>query len=323
MPEMTFAQALGAALREEMQRDPDVVLMGEDVGVHGGVFTVSKGLLDEFGPGRVRDTPISEAGFIGLAAGAAMTGMRPVVEIMYMDFMLVGADSVVNQAAKMRYMTGGQVQVPIVIRTQQGGGRGNAAQHSQSLDAMWAHVPGLKVVMPVTPYDAKGLLKSAIRDNNPVMFIEHKLLYFTKGDVPDGEYALPLGKAEVKRKGADVTIVGVSRSVLHASEAAEKLAAEGISAEVIDVRSVRPLDIETILNSVRKTHRLVLVHEAVQFGSVISEIAATVQEQGFDYLDAPISRVGGADSPVAYSLPLEQAQLPDADKIVAAVRKVL
>lgn len=323
MPEITFAQALNQALREEMQRDPAVVLLGEDVAVHGGVFTVSKGLLAEFGPERVRDTPISEAAFIGLAAGAAATGMRPVVEIMYMDFMLVGADSVINQAAKMRYMTGGQVQVPMVIRTQQGGGRGNGAQHSQSLDALFAHVPGLKVVMPSSAYDAKGLLKSAIRDNNPVMFIEHKLLYFTQGEVPETEYTLPLGKAEVKRQGSDVTLVALSRSVVHALEAAEKLAAEGISVEVIDPRTVRPFDFETILNSVRKTHRLVVVHEAVQFGSVISEIAATVQEQAFDALDGPIKRVGGADSPLAYSLPLEQAQLPNTDQIMLAVRSLM
>jgi pyruvate dehydrogenase E1 component beta subunit len=323
MPEMTYAQALNAALTEEMRRDADVVLLGEDVGVHGGVFTVSKGLLDEFGADRVRDTPISEAAFIGLATGAAMTGMRPVVEIMYMDFMLVGADSVVNQAAKMRYMTGGQVQVPLVIRTQQGGGRGNAAQHSQSLDALWAHVPGLKVVLPATPYDAKGLLKSAIRENNPVLFIEHKLLYFTKGEVPASEYTLPIGNAEVKRSGTDVTIVAISRSVLHALEAAEQLAKDGISAEVIDPRTIRPMDFETIISSVQKTHRLVLVHEAVQFGSIISEIAATVQERAFDFLDAPITRVGGADSPVAYSLPLEQEQLPNADKIITAVKNVV
>lgn len=323
MPEMNFAQALNAALREEMQRDPSVVLLGEDVAVHGGVFTVSKGLLSEFGPERVRDTPISEAAFIGLAAGAAATGMRPVVEIMYMDFMLVGADSVINQAAKMRYMTGGQVQVPMVIRTQQGGGRGNGAQHSQSLDALFAHVPGLKVVMPSSPYDAKGLLKSAIRDNNPVMFIEHKLLYFTQGEVPDTEYTLPLGKAKVKREGSDVTVVGLSRSMQLALEAAEKLATEGISVEVIDPRTVRPFDFETILSSVRKTHRLVLVHEAVQFGSVISEIAATVQEQAFDSLDGPVKRVGGADSPLAYSLPLEQAQLPTTDQVMLAVRSLM
>ncbi|MBI3761833.1 MAG: alpha-ketoacid dehydrogenase subunit beta, partial [Chloroflexi bacterium] len=281
MPELTYAQALNAALREEMQRDPAIVMMGEDIATHGGVFTVSKGLLAEFGPERVRDTPISEAAFVGLAAGAAATGLRPVVEIMYMDFMFVAADSVVNQVAKMRYMTGGQVKVPLVIRTQQGGGRGNAAQHSQSPDAMWAHVPGLKVVLPATPYDAKGLLKSAIRDDNPVMVIEHKLLYPTKGEVPDGEYSVPIGRADIKRAGNDVTIVAISRSVLHALAAADKLAAEGISAEVIDARSIRPMDFETIVNSLKKTNRMVLAHEAVRFGSILGEISATVQEMAF------------------------------------------
>jgi pyruvate dehydrogenase E1 component beta subunit len=220
-------------------------------------------------------------------------------------------------------MSGGQVTVPLVIRTQQGGGRGNAAQHSQSLDAFFAHVPGLKVVLPATPADAKGMLKAAIRDNNPVIFIEHKLLYFTKGEVPDNIEPIALDKAAVKREGTDVTIVGVSRSVQLALEAAEKLAEHGISAEVIDLRSVRPLDMDTILESVRKTHKLVLVHEAVQPGSVMSEIAATVQEQGFDLLDGPVQRVGGADSPVAYSLPLEQAQLPDVEKIILAVERVV
>lgn len=322
MSEITYAQALNAALREEMQQDGNVVLLGEDVGVQGGVFTVSKGLLQEFGHDRVRDTPISEAAFVGLAAGAAITGMRPVVEIMYVDFMLVAADSIINQVAKLRYMSGGQVQVPLVIRTQQGGGRGNAAQHSQSLDALWAHIPGLKVVLPATPYDAKGLLKSAIRDNNPVIFIEHKLLYFNKGEVPDTAYTIPIGRADIKRAGTDVTIVALSRSVLTALEAADALAAEGISAEVIDLRSIRPLDYETILASLAKTHRLLLVHEAALSGSILGEIAATVQELGFDELDAPIQRVGGADSPLAYSLPLEQVQLPDATLIVNAVKNL-
>lgn len=323
MPEITYAQALNAALREEMQRDSNVVLLGEDVAGHGGVFTVSKGLLKEFGADRVRDTPISEAAFISLAAGAAMTGMRPVVEIMYMDFMLVAADSIINQVAKIRYMTGGQVHVPLVIRTQQGGGRGNGAQHSQSLDVLWAHIPGLQVVLPVTPSDAKGLLKSAIRSNNPVIFIEHKMLYFTKGDVSESGELLPLDKAQVKREGNDVTIVALSRSVLLALQAAEQLAQTGVSAEVIDLRSLRPLDIETIMASVTKTHRLVLVHEAVQFASIMSEVAATVQELGFTLLKGPIQRVGGADSPMAYSLPLEQVQLPSTEKIIRAVKQIL
>ena len=291
MPEMNFAQALNATLREEMQRDPAVVLLGEDVAVHGGVFTVSKGLLAEFGPepgpryahfrsrvhwtrgGRRRDGHASHRRNHVYGLYARRRGLRDQPgsqDALYDRRASPGADG-------HSHTTGWR--------------RGNGAQHSQSLDALFAHVPGLKVVMPSTPYDAKGLLKSAIRDNNPVMFIEHKLLYFMQGQVPDTEYTLPLGKADVKRAGSDVTVVGLSRSVLHALEAAEKLAAEGISVEVIDPRTVRPFDFETILNSVRKTHRVVLVHEAVQFGSVISEIAATIQEQAFDALDGPIQRV--------------------------------
>lgn len=323
MPEMTYAQALNAALREELTRDPNVILWGEDIGLHGGTFTVTKNLMNEFGHDRVTDTPISEAGFIGMAVGAAMTGLRPVVEIMFADFLFVAADQIINQMAKMRYMTGGQVKVPMVIRTQGGGGRGSGAQHSQSPDAMFAHVPGLKLVMPSTPADAKGLLKSAIRDDNPVMVFEHKLLYFTKGEVPDGDITIPLGRANLVRTGKHVTIAALSRSVTFAIEAADKLAAEGIYAEVIDIRSVRPLDLDTIVRSLKKTNRLVLVHEDVQFGSILSEISATVQEEAFDYLDAPITRVGGADSPLAASLPLEMAQLPNADKIVAAVKRVM
>ena len=322
MPECTYAQALNMALREELQRDSRVVLMGEDIAVHGGVFGITRGLLTEFGASRVRDTPISESAFIGLAVGAAMTGLRPVAEVMYVDFMLVAADPVMNQAAKMRYMTGGQVSVPMVIRTQQGGGRGNAAQHSQSLDALFAHVPGLKVVLPSTPADARGLLKAAIRDDNPVVFIEHKLLYPTRGEVPDVQPPMALGIADVKRSGSDVTVVALSRSVLHALEAAQTLAQEGISVEVIDPRTVRPLDVETIVASVRRTNRLVLVHEAVGFGSVLSEIAATIQELAFDWLDAPIVRVSGADAPIAHSKPLEDAQLPNPARIAAAIRSV-
>ena len=323
MPELTYAQALNAALREELQHDDRVFLLGEDIAVQGGVFGITRGLLAEFGAERVRDTPISESAFLGLAVGAATTGMRPVAEIMYMDFMLVATDPLVNQAAKMRYMTGGQVCVPMVIRTQQGGGRGNGAQHSQSLDALFAHIPGLKVVLPSTPADAKGLLKAAIRDDNPVVFIEHKLLYATRGEVPDAQPAMRLGVADVKRTGKDVTVVALSRSVLQALEAAEVLAKEGISVEVIDPRTVRPLDVETIVASVRKTNRVVLVHEAVGFGSVLSEIAATIQELAFDWLDAPILRVSGADAPVAHSQSLEDVQLPNPARIVAAIRAVL
>ena len=320
MAELTYVQALNQALRDELSADDSVFLMGEDIAVHGGVFGVTRGLLKEFGKERVRDTPISESAFIGLAVGAAMTGMRPVVEVMYVDFMLVAADALMNQAAKMRYMSGGQVSVPLVVRAQQGGGRGNGAQHSQSLDALFAHTPGLKVVMPSTPADAYGLLRTSIRDDNPVVFLEHKLLYPTKGEVPGK--AIPLGVADIKREGMDVTVVALSRSVHHALAAADLLEKEGISVEVIDPRTVRPLDLDTILTSVRKTNRLVLVHEAVGFASVVSEIAAQVQEAAFDELDAPIARVTGADSPVACAEPLESAQLPNPARIIEAVRRV-
>ena len=249
---LTYVQALNQALREEMRADPRVFLMGEDIGLHGGIFRATKDLIDEFGAERVRDTPISEAGFVGLGIGAAMMGMRPVVELLFMDFALVAADQVVNQATKLRYMSGGQVSVPLVIRTQQGGGRGNGAQHSQSFESWMAQVPGLIVIAPALPADAKGLLKSAIRCGNPVMFIEHKLLYNTKGEVPDGDYTLPIGKAEVKRWGRDITIVSYSRTLLFALEAAETLAQRGIEAEVVDLRTIEPLDMETVCNRSRK-----------------------------------------------------------------------
>ena len=247
MPELTYAQALNQALFEEMRADPRVFVMGEDIGLYGGVFRVTQGLIDEFGAERVRDTAISEAGFVGLGIGAAMMGLRPVVELMFMDFALVSADQIINQAAKMRYMSGGIVSVPMVIRSQQGGGRGNGAQHSQSFDSWFAQVPGVKVVAPATPHDAKGLLKSSIRDGNPVIFIEHKLLYNTKGEVPDGDYTIPIGEAEVKRVGRDITIVSFSRTLLFALEAAELLAQQGIEAEVIDLRTIEPLDMDSIL----------------------------------------------------------------------------
>ena len=259
--ELSYRDALNEALHEEMARDPAVCFLGEDVGRYGGVLQVSRGLYDRFGPKRVRDTPISEAGFTGIAVGAAMTGLRPVVEVMYIDFGALAMDQIVNQAAKARYMFGGKARVPLVMRTQGGGGRGNAAQHSQSLEMWYVHTPGLIVVQPSTPYDAKGLLKSAIRDDNPVIFIEHKLLYNTTGPVPDDEYLIPLGLADIKRAGKDVTIVATSRMVLFALEAAEKLAADGIDAEVIDPRSLKPLDLPAIVRSVEKTGRLVVVNE--------------------------------------------------------------
>ncbi len=320
MREITYTQALREALSEEMSRDPRILLLGEDIGVYGGVFKVTEGLLAKFGPERVRETPISEAGFIGAAVGLAMTGKHPVTELMFMDFAWVASDQIFNQAAKMRYMTGGRVKVPLVVRTQQGGGRGNGAQHSQSLETVFTHIPGLKVVLPATPYDAKGLLKSALRDENPVIFIEHKLLYGTKGAVPAEEYTVPLGVADVKRAGRDVTLVSYSRTVLLALEAAQEAAQEGIETEVIDLRCTSPLDVNCILASVQKTGRLVIAHEAHRRLGLGAEIAASVQEQAFDYLDGPILRVAALDVPIPASKPLEDAVLPGKAQILAALR---
>jgi pyruvate dehydrogenase E1 component beta subunit len=324
MRELTYSQALREAITEEMERNPDVVLLGEDIGVYGGVFKVTDGLLKRFGPERVIETPISEAGFVGAAIGLAMTGKHPMAELMFMDFAWVASDQIFNQAAKMRYMSGGRAQVPLVIRTQQGGGRGNAAQHSQSLEAIFTHIPGLKVVLPATPYDAKGLLKSAFRDPNPVVFIEHKLLYNTKGPVPGAseDHTIPLGLADVKRTGSDVTVVSLSRTVLHALEAAETAAQDGISVEVIDLRCTVPLDIEAVLQSVRKTNRLVVAHESHRRLGIGAEIAALVQERAFDYLDAPVERVGAMDIPIPYSKPLEDEALPGPQHILKAIKRV-
>lgn len=318
MREITYSQAVREALIEEMERDPNIILLGEDIGVYGGVFKVTEGLLARFGPERVRETPISEAGFVGAAVGMAMTGKRPIAELMFMDFAWVASDQLFNQAAKMHYMSGGRVKVPMVIRTQQGGGRGNAAQHSQSLETIFTHIPGIKVALPSTPHDAKGLLKSAIRDDNPVVVIEHKLLYNTKGPVPEGDYTIPLGQADIKRAGRDVTLVSLSRTVLHSLEAAE-----GISVEVIDLRCTVPLDLETVLASVRKTGRLVVAHEAHRRLGIGAEIAALVQEHAFDYLDAPIVRVAALDVPIPASKPLEEAVLPGPSQILKGIRDVL
>jgi pyruvate/2-oxoglutarate/acetoin dehydrogenase E1 component len=323
MREITFVDSLRMTLKEEMQRDPSLMLIGEDIGLYGGIFGVTKGLLEEFGPYRVRSTPISESAIIGSALGAAMTGIRTVAEIMYIDFTTCAMDQIVNQVAKMRYMSGGKAKIPLVIRTQEGGGRGNAAQHSQSLEALFLHIPGLKIVMPSTPYDARGLLKTAIRDDNPVMFIEHKLLYATKGSVPAEEYLVPFGQADIKRKGKDVTIVAISYMVMKALKAAERLAGEGIEAEVIDLRTLVPLDLETLLQSVHKTNRVVVVHEGCRKGGIGGEIAAQIQEEAFDHLDAPVQRVGASDVPIPYSEPLEKAVLPEEEDIVSAVKKVL
>jgi pyruvate/2-oxoglutarate/acetoin dehydrogenase E1 component len=324
MRELTYTQALREALAEEMRRDPSVILMGEDIGEYGGVFRVTEGLIHEFGPARVRDTPITESAFVGMAVGMAMTGKRPLAELMFMDFALVCADQIWNQAAKMRSMSGGRVKVPMVIRAQQGGGRGNGAQHSQSFEALFTHIPGMKVVIPATPYDAKGLLKSAIRDDNPVMFIEHKLLYNTKGAVPEEEYTLPIGKADVKRAGADLTIVSYSRQLLFALQAAETLQKEhGISAEVIDLRSTVPLDIDTVIASLRKTHRLLITHEAHAACGVGAEVVAQIVEQAFDELDAPIVRVAGMNVPIPVAKQLEETALPQPADIVAGALRLV
>lgn len=317
-----YRDALNEALHEEMERDSDVFIMGEEVGRSGGVLKVTRGLYEQFGEMRARDTPISEEGFVGMAVGAALTGLRPVVEVMYVDFMTVAMDAVVNQAAKARYMFGGKARVPLVIRTQGGAGRGNAAQHSQSLEAWYVHIPGLIVVQPSTPRDAKGLLKAAIRNDNPVVFIEHKLLYNTKGPVPEGEWLIPLGQAEVKRPGEDVTVVATSRQVLFALEAAEKLAAEGIEAEVVDPRTLKPLDVETIVASVEKTHRLVVVNEGYRTGGYAAEVVTRVYEEAFDELDAPIVRVTSEDVPIPYNKELEMAAIPGEAKISEAIRRV-
>jgi len=323
MSEITFVDALRITIKEEMERDPSLMLIGEDIGRYGGIFGVTKGMLDEFGPQRVRSTPISESAIIGSALGAAMTGIRTVAELMYIDFSGVAMDQIINQVAKMTYMSGGAAKVPMVIRTQEGGGRGNAAQHSQCLEGLFLHIPGLKIVMPSNAYDAKGLLKTAIRDDNPVLFIEHKLLYAAKSAIPDEEYLIPLGQADVKRKGKDVTIVTISYMVTVALQAAVRLAQEGIEAEVIDLRTLVPLDMETVLKSVRNTNRVVIVHEECRTGGFGAEIAAQIQEEAFDFLDAPVARVGAKDVPIPYTEPLERAVIPQEEDIVKAVKKVL
>ncbi len=322
-PVIAYWQAVRDALREEMLRDPKVFVMGEDVGLYGGAYGATRDLFTEFGGERVMDTPISEALIGGAAVGAAMTGLRPVAEIMYVDFTPLAMDQIANQGAKNRYMFGGKTRVPMVIRTEGGAGRSIAAHHSQSLESLWVHFPGIYVVMPATPYDAKGLLKAAIRDDNPVMFIEHKMLYKTEGPVPEQEYVIPLGVADVKREGTDVTIVTYSRMVLRALEAAEKLAEEGISAEVVDLRTLKPLDIDTVAASVRKTGRVVGVTEAYKTGSFISELVTRINEACFDWLDAPVVRVAAADVPVPMAESLEDAAIPNVDAIIKGVRQAL
>lgn len=321
--EISYAQALTEAMREEMLRDEYVFIMGEDVGLYGGAYGATRGLLEEFGEDRVIDTPISEATIGGAAVGAAMAGMRPIAEIMYVDFTPLVMDQIANQGAKNRYMFGGKTTVPMVLRTEGGAGRAIAAHHSQSLESLWTHFPGIYVVMPATPYDAKGLLKTAIRDDNPVMFIEHKMLYKEKGPVPEEDYSIPFGVADIKRPGKDLTIVTYSRMVLRSLEAADQLAQEGIDAEVIDLRTLKPLDIETIIKSVQKTGRLVGVTEAYENSSFINEVMMQVNEKAFDYLDAPMVRVAAVNVPVPRAEVLEDLTIPNVGRIVSACRKVM
>jgi pyruvate/2-oxoglutarate/acetoin dehydrogenase E1 component len=321
--EMTFSEAIRLALVEEMRRDASVFLIGEDIGRSGGVFKVTADLIDEFGSGRVIDSPISEAAITGIGVGAAITGMRPVVEIMFGDFITLALDQIVNQAAKLCYMTGGQAKVPLVVRTTLGAGRSSAAQHSQSLHAWTAHIPGLKVVIPSTPYDAKGLLKSAIRDNNPVIFYEDKMMYNLKGLVPLDDYTIPIGMADVKRQGEDVTIIATSSMVQVASKAADVLAGEDISVELIDPRCLKPLDIETVLTSVRKTGRALVVDEGYQSYGITAEIAALISDLAFDDLDAPVQRLGAMDVPVPFSPKLEFQTIPSEEMIIEIVNRHL
>lgn len=321
MARKTYLQALNDAMRQEMERDPNVFILGEDVGKFGGCFGVTQGLYDQFGERRVRDTPISESAIMGAAAGAAAAGLRPIAELMFVDFIGVAMDQLFNQAAKMRFMFGGKAKVPMVLRMPQGAGVGAAAQHSQCLEAWFMHIPGIKVCIPATPADAKGLLVSAIRDDNPVVFLEHKLLYGIEGEVDDDLYEIPLGKGKVVREGSDVTIVATALMVHRALEAAEILAKDGISVEIVDPRTLVPLDKDCILDSVRKTHALVVVHEAVKNAGAGAEIAAMVAEEAIEYLDAPIVRIGAPFCPVPFSPTLEQAYMPSVEKIVQAVRE--
>jgi len=319
MPVMRYREALNAAMREEMRSDESVFLMGEDVGVFQGAFKVSEGMLEEFGEKRVRDTPISENTIVGMGVGAAMAGLRPIVEIMTVNFALLAMDQVINSAAHIHYMFGGQAKVPLVVRFPQGGGHQLGPTHSHTMEAIFLHVPGLLVAVPSTPEDAKGLLKAAIRDDNPVIFIEHESLYGMRGEVPDNGGPMRFGEAAVRREGSDVTLVGISRMAITAQRAAETLSsAEDVESEVIDPRTLRPLDLDTIIDSVRKTNRCVVVEEGWPHGGVGANLAALIQEQAFDYLDAPVQRVTGADVPMPYSKALEQAAMPHEEHVVKA-----
>ncbi len=323
MSRIFYKEAVRDALREEMLRDERVFLIGLDIGRFGGTYKATEQLWEEFGDERVKDAPLSEAAIAGAAVGAAMTGLRPVAEIMYIDFTTIAMDQIVNQAAKLGYMSGGQARIPVVFRTQEGAGRSSAAQHAQSLEAWFAHVPGLKVAIPSTPYDAKGLLKTAVRDDAPVVFIEHKLLYNTRGEVPEEEYTLPFGQAHICREGSDVTVVAISRMVLRALEAAEELAREGVSVEVIDPRTVVPLDIDAIVASVEKTGRLIVAHEGYTRCGVGAEIAAQVMERALYSLEKPVKRVCGRNTPVPFAPVMESYVIPGTADIVRAVKELL
>lgn len=323
MAEIMYRDALRQALFEEMEKDPTVFIMGENIGKRGGSYKVTEGLLAEFGPGRVMDTPLSEPSFTGAGVGAALAGTRPIVEILFVDFTTLIMDQLINQAAKYEFMSGGQGKVPMVLRTQGGAGNGLAGQHSQSLEALFYHIPGLKLVMPSSPYDAKGLLKASIRDDDPVIFLEHKLLYMTKGEVPEDEYIVPLGQADVKRSGDDITLITYSYMTLKCLEAAEALQKEGISVEVIDLRTLTPLDKETILQSVEKTGRAIVVHEAVKRGGVGGDIAAMIMEEAYDDLDAPVMRICGKNTTIPYNLELEKVCVPSAENIIEGILEMV
>ena len=320
---LTYRQAVAEAMAEEMRRDPAIFLMGEDVGRHGGAFACSKGLIEEFGAERVRDTPISESVIAGAGLGAALTGMRPIVEIMYMDFMAMAMDSIVNQAAKVKYMFGGHAVVPLTIRTAFGAGRGNAAQHSQSLETWFTLIPGLIVVTPSIPYDAKGLLKSAIRSNNTVIVIENKLLYGEQGEVPEEDYVVPIGKAAIRREGKDVTLIATSRMCKLAEEAIQVLTQDGIDVEFIDLRTLKPIDMETLAGSIAKTHRVVVVNEGPRTGGFSNEVSARIMDECFYNLDAPVLRVAAEDVPIPYNAKLEAEVIPAVKDIVAGVKQVM
>jgi pyruvate/2-oxoglutarate/acetoin dehydrogenase E1 component len=323
MRELTYAQAINEALRQCMKMDERVILLGEDIGVYGGIFQVTAGLLSEFGPERVIDTPIAEAGFTGASIGAALTGMRPVVEIMFIDFTTVCMDMIINQMAKMHYMFGGRGKVPVVLRINIGAGRGAAAQHSQSFHALFMHIPGLYVAAPATPYDAKGLMIEAIRNDNPVVFVEHKKLYVEKGHVPEESYTIPFGQADIKREGSDLTIVATHALVTRSLNAAEEVAKEGIDVEIVDPRTLVPLDRSAILESVKKTGRLLVADEGHKTCGVAAEISAMVAEEAIYYLKAPVARVCSPDTPVPFSPPLEQAYIPDVKDLVPAIKRLM